>query len=124
MGKEKTYDPKCTVQYKDQLIPIDQILTDTHSYLKQENKLTDTLEGLFRLGLDNYARHVKPDVDTNDYCLMGVLMVRYDGTVNRGYSAATWCLYLRNYIDAQDGSVWRILLAEGETKVMCYNIEE
>jgi hypothetical protein len=124
LGKEKTYDPKCTVQYKDQLIPIDQILTDTHSYLKQENKLTDTLEGLFRLGLDNYARHVKPDVDTNDYCLMGVLMVRYDGTVNRGYSAATWCLYLRNYIDAQDGSVWRILLAEGETKVMCYNIEE
>ncbi|KAI8643171.1 hypothetical protein BD408DRAFT_342904 [Parasitella parasitica] len=82
------------------------------------------METLINLRLDKYE-HDKleferqtEELDDADYHLLGALMVRYDSTASRGSASRSWCLYLRDYIEDEDGSTWRILLEDGESRVV------
>ncbi|KAI8061466.1 uncharacterized protein B0P05DRAFT_477604 [Gilbertella persicaria] len=78
---------------------------------------------MIELRLEQYARdkftfqQQSNQLDHADYYLMGVLMVRYDSTANKGYSSNAWSLYLRDYIEDPEGSIWRIFCDEQDQKV-------
>lgn len=118
------YDPKCIHFFQGRPLPINDLMQDTLSFLKRENGTIDPLvEALIKLRLDKYDQDKSAferqtsELDTTDYHLLGALMVRYDSIASRGSAPRSWCLYLRDYAENADGSVWRILLEDAESRV-------
>ncbi|EPB89306.1 hypothetical protein HMPREF1544_03815 [Mucor circinelloides 1006PhL] len=105
-------------------IPVNDLLQDTLRYLQRENDHIDpVVEALIQLRLDKYDQDKSTferqtsELDATDYHLLGALMVRYDSIASRGSAPRSWCLYLRDYVENADGSVWRILLEDDESRV-------
>lgn len=44
-----------------------------------------------------------------DYSLMGALMRRYDDSMQAIHGGEQWCLYIRDYIYNDAGTVWRVI---------------
>ncbi|OAD02158.1 hypothetical protein MUCCIDRAFT_164096 [Mucor lusitanicus CBS 277.49] len=122
-SKSMLYDPKCIHFFQGRPLPINDLMQDTLSFLKRENGTIDPLvEALIKLRLDKYDQDKSAferqtsELDTTDYHLLGALMVRYDSIASRGSAPRSWCLYLRDYAENADGSVWRILLEDAESR--------
>lgn len=117
------YDPKCIHFFQGRPIPINDLLQDTLHYFKQEGHVDSLVEALINLRLDKYKNdklvfeRQTSELDNTDYHLLGALMVRYDSTASRGSAPRSWCLYLRDYVENADGSIWRILLEDDESRV-------
>ncbi|KAK4509712.1 uncharacterized protein ATC70_007014 [Mucor velutinosus] len=123
-SKSMLYDPKCIHFFQGRPVHVNDLLQDTLSYLQRENGHIDPIvEALIRLRLDKYDQDKSTferqtsELDATDYHLLGALMVRYDSIASRGSAPRSWCLYLRDYVENADGTVWRILLEDGETRV-------
>jgi hypothetical protein len=109
---------------------VDQLLSDTLNYFRNEYGVVDALvESLVELRLEQYSRdkftfqQQSNQLDHSDYHLMGALMLRYDSTSTKGTSPKSWCLYLRSYMDDADGSIWRILLDDDEGQSVSHRDE-
>jgi hypothetical protein len=128
-AKNALYDPKCIHFYQGRPFPVDQLLSDTLSYFRNEHGAVDALvENLIELRLEQYSRdkftfqQQSNQFDHSDYHLMGVLMLRYDSTATKGTSPRSWCLYLRSYIEGADGSIWRILVDDEEEQSVRFDV--
>ncbi|KAG1057965.1 hypothetical protein G6F43_000247 [Rhizopus delemar] len=117
-SKTSLLSHKCTYNYHNKLIPINEILQDTKSYFEHNASAESSiLQQLLDLRLDRFSHDMAKfesesgDLDDAEYHLMGALMVRYDHR--------SWCLYLRDYIESSEGISWRILSSEEEKKVSC-----
>ncbi|KAI7885339.1 hypothetical protein K492DRAFT_234136 [Lichtheimia hyalospora FSU 10163] len=118
-------------------IPIDSILCGTMKYLEgrhpgPESSSTSSsqLAGLGQLvekRLEQFARDrfkQKQHLEQHrrvaaDYNLMGALMRRYDDSMQAVHGGEQWCLYIRDYIYNDAGTVWRIISeakAHGDSK--------
>ncbi|KAL9554099.1 hypothetical protein MBANPS3_002965 [Mucor bainieri] len=123
-SKSMLYDPKCMHFFQGRPIPVNDILQDTLDYLERENGAVDPIvEALIKLRLDKYDQDKSAferqtwELDATDYHLLGALMVRYDSFASRGSAPRSWCLYLRDYVESADGSVWHVLVENDDTRV-------
>ncbi|KAI9313132.1 hypothetical protein BX666DRAFT_1979849 [Dichotomocladium elegans] len=111
--------------YEDTPIPIDSILCGTLSYLEktqqqsvEEISATATLTQLIENRLEKFARERYEHrissgnnlcADSN-YTLMGALMRRRRiNDDNDSKAKPGWCLYLRDYISSDSGTLWRVV---------------
>ncbi|KAI8993182.1 hypothetical protein BDB01DRAFT_775480 [Pilobolus umbonatus] len=125
-GKYSIREPSLVHHYKGQSIPIDQLLNNTLKYLRTETSTVDpTMERLINARLEQYTNDLASfenktsNLDRYDYHLLGALMVRYDCTGNKATLPNSWCLYLRDYTESNDGSIWRVIYGQEEKRISC-----
>lgn len=108
-------------------IPIDSILCGTMKYLEKKHPGPEsssaassqvaTLGQLVEKRLEQFARDrykQKKHLEQHrrvaaDYNLMGALMRRYDDSMQAIHNGEQWCLYIRDYIYNDAGTVWRVI---------------
>lgn len=123
LGQKKILNPNCYYLYGDRVLPVDQVLRDALAFLKSEDSADEIVEKLIDLRLEQYAKDISQaqqessELDTTDYQLMGALLVRYDSSASEGNAPNAWCLYLRDYMNSEDGNMWRVILKDNESTI-------
>lgn len=123
LGQKRILNPNCYHLYGDRVLPVDQVLRDALAFLKSEDNADEIVEKLINLRLEQYAKDISQaqqessELDNTDYQLMGALLVRYDSSASEGNAPNAWCLYLRDYMNSEDGNMWRVILKDNESTV-------
>ncbi|CAO3638510.1 unnamed protein product [Cunninghamella blakesleeana] len=129
--KKNTFllDKKLVYPSEGRRIPISKILNGTLTYISNHSHLnsdpsSNDLISMINQRLNQFkidTEKIQQIEKENDvqYTLAGVLMVKYDASIDGGEMDDAWCLYLRDYVEDENGSKWRVISGtkEQDTKI-------